>query len=1341
MKDCSLDRQHPVGFSFLLCLALLLWIVAFPKSSENPVLKNTSNTVPGFPPVEYSAGASGTISPSDLVVKRIGSQSLTLAQLQPADKALQRRIIASYAKLPLHFEANEGQTDSKVRFLSRGTGYTVFLTDNEAAFVFDAHKDWPWKSSDRTPRDTPSIVSMKLVGASSNPLIRGLDELPGNSNYLRGDGKNSHTNIANFSKLKYEQIYPGIDLVYYSNQGQLEYDFVVAPGADPAAITLSFEGADGIEIDEHGDLVLSTKTGAGKFLKPHVYQVVDGNRHAIEGRYVSRSDNREPNSKRRLVSFELAAYDTGRPLVIDPVLAYSTLVGDTAMINMGMAVDALGHVYLAGTTHWVSFPTTEGSLQTSCTEWDPGFCGDVAFVTKINADGSSLIYSTYLGSRSRASGIGIDAEGNAYVTGVRIIADFPTVNPIQPCTGMNNIFVAKLAADGASLKYSTCLGGGGSGSAIAVDQSGNAFVTGNTAATDFPTTGGSFQPNCSKDPFCGFLVKFDPTGSFIYSTYLSGAQAKALSIDPAGNAYIIGSTVRNAIPITATAFQPTCDSFCSFVMKVNNTGTDLLYSTYLGRIADISGVTVDAAGSAYVTGTTKANDIPATPGAFQSKCKDGPIGPCGQGDVFVAKVSADGSTLLYATYIGGSDIDEAVGIAVDSTGHVYVTGMTRSTDFPSLTAIQGPCSLPPGSLGSSCSTDVFLTKLNPSGTDLIFSTNLGGDSSDRSAAIALDSTGNAYVTGLAGPGFPTTPGAFRDCEIGTIGCIVPIFVAKIASSVQFDAATYSVAENAGQKTIAVLSDGFAESVSVNFTTTRGTAADDSDYVPASGVLTFLPGETVKTFTVPILNDSIFEGKETILLALTSPTGPAVLGNPAAASLTITEPGKLQFSSPAYTVNENSGNAIINVTRLEGNSGEVQVSFAVDGGTATPSADFTPMSGDLTFSDGETSKSITVPILNDSLVEPDETVRLTLSDPTGGALLGVVPDATLNISDNDISLEGYFPFSPGDTWTYQRLDDGAITQVTALAQNTVINGVATEAFRNSIDGSQEYYSLDGNGLQLHRLFTPKVMIEGLGKVDIALTFTPPVKLSDLVSAVGRTSESSGVVQTNAIRRIGALSFPYTASFSFEGVYTVTLPAGTYDVLRLRGTINIWGEAPTEITMDLAKGVGRVRLTSTDGFNSETDELTATTVGLHDLAVTKISPPKTVTLTSKTPVQTKQVIVAIQNHSTRPETIQDETMLASLVQLELESLGHCPAPTATLHRGKPQIVLPKTVQKQQKISVVFDVTFDCANDPSRGSGHADFRYRVTLNPAAFGTLGDTPSPPEISPLTALGDVAVR
>jgi len=703
----------------------------------------------------------------------------------PFAAAAETRVSQSYGKLPLHFEANQGQTHQDVRFLARGSGYSLYLTPTEAALtltkqVSPARKPAAHGKSEPRGAATGTALRISFAGANPRPRVTGLEELPGKANYFIGnDPAKWRTNVPTYAKVRYTDLYPRIDLLYYGNQRQLEYDLVVRPGADPTRIVLDIQGADRLQVDAQGDLVLQMTVGPIRQRKPVIYQEIDGVRKDIPGGYVLKGEHQ--------VGYKVAAYDASQPLVIDPVLSYSTYLGSSDEEGeTRIAVDAAGNAYVAGETVSSNFPTTAGAFQTTFGGGVFG-AGD-AFVTKLNPTGSALVYSTYLGGSSSDAGYGIavDAAGNAYVTGGTGSTDFPTTIGAFQTTkggGFRDAFVTKLNPTGSALVYSTYLGGSGDdyGEGIKLDAAGNAYVTGGTGSTVFPTTAGAFQrtfgaPVCDGCTSNAFVTKLDPTGSaLVYSTYLGGSGRDGgwgIAVDTLGNAYVTGSTTSSTnFPTTTGAFQTTYGGGFgeAFVTKLNPTGSALVYSTYLGGSGGESGrgIAVDTLGNAYVTGGTSSTDFPTTAGALKTTSPGG--------GAFVTKLNPTGSALVYSTYLGGSGNDYGYGIAVDTLGNAYMTGVTFSTDFPTTPgAIQTTFG---GGGGFFRGGDAFVTKLNPTGSALVYSTYLGGLGSDTGFAIALEYP-NAYVTGhTLSRNFPTTTGAFQTMHGGGFQ---DAFVTKIA---------------------------------------------------------------------------------------------------------------------------------------------------------------------------------------------------------------------------------------------------------------------------------------------------------------------------------------------------------------------------------------------------------------------------------------------------------------------------------------------------------------------------------------------------------------------------------
>jgi hypothetical protein len=687
-------------------------------------------------------------------------------------------VAEAYGKVPLAFEVNQGQTDKAVQFFGRGNGYSVFLTPTASVLTLhapaDADERGQLRSAPETPRARQSaVLRMALLGSNPKATAIGVEELPGKSNYFIGnDPKQWRTNVPNYGKVRFADVYRGVDLVYYGNQRQLEYDFVVAPGADPSAITLAFAGAERLKIDAEGELALQTGVGEVRWHKPVIYQEVGGVRQTVSGRYVSKGES--------AVGFEVASYDPRQSLVIDPTLVYSTYLGGSGDDDaLGIAIDVSGNAYVTGSTQSATFPTLNplpyplhGSSLSGPED---------AFVTKLDPAGSVVLYSTYLGGPGNDVGnaIAVDEGGHAYVTGTTD-SGFPTTpGQLTVLQGGQDAFVTKLNSAGNGLIYSTYLGGSGNdvGLAIAVDRAyGNAFVTGTTTSTNLPTSPFAVQRTFGGGQSDAFVAALGSSGyPGTYITYLGGsglegASFAGIAIDSNDNVYVTGTTYSTNFPVTSGAFQTTLSGTAdAFVARLNGSLTVLVYSTLLGGNGFDTGnaIAVDAFDYAYVTGQTNSTNFPTSLTAFQSA-----PGGNGNNDAFVAKLNPQGTALTYSTYLGGSGQENGTAIAVDAHGNAYVTGGTSSNDFPiTFDAFQPAYG---GGFG-----DAFVTKVNADGSALDYSTFLGGSSNDGGTGIVIDGSGNAFVSGgTGGAGFPTTASAFQ---------IVPgggndAFVAKISDS-------------------------------------------------------------------------------------------------------------------------------------------------------------------------------------------------------------------------------------------------------------------------------------------------------------------------------------------------------------------------------------------------------------------------------------------------------------------------------------------------------------------------------------------------------------------------------
>jgi beta-propeller repeat-containing protein len=636
------------------------------------------------------------------------------------------RVTKAFGALPMRFEFNAGQANPEVRFLSHGNGYSFFFTSMDVVISLSSKRD----------ASKPVVLRMQLIGGNTHSSVEGLEELPGRSNYFQGNDSNQwRTDLPAYAKVRYAGVYPGIDLVYYGNGKQLEHDFVVAAGASADSIDIRLKGADSMHVDQAGDLVLLAKGEEIRLRKPIAYQEQGGTRHEVAVKYVLRGGQQ--------VRFQLGPYDIGKPLVIDPVLSYSSYLGGSGADEANsLAVDTAGNMYIAGSTMSLDFPTVNALTPNSPAQ---GLCTGTRFfppcsyifVTKVTADGSALVYSSYLGGGfDRATGIAVDGAGSAYVTGNATSSNFPSVAPVMH---QGQAFVLKLSPAGSALIYSTHFGGSnpnyGDGAAgIAVNGNGEAYVTGTTASPDFPSVNPLPFANCGDS--VPFVAKFNAAGSALaFSTCLPSPQisaGRAIAVDVSGNAYVTGQL---GADIT--------HSIDAFVTKLSSSGS-MIYSTRLsGSRDDIGfGIAADSAGNAFVTGITASTDFPAV-NAFQPALAAG-------GDAFVTKLNPSGS-IIYSTFLGGNDSnsgsDLGAGIAVDSAGRAYVAGITSSSNFPTVNAVQ------PVWGGN---RDAFVAELNATGSTLVFSSYLGGSDSDSANAIALDGAGNVYVTGsTSSQNFPT----------------------------------------------------------------------------------------------------------------------------------------------------------------------------------------------------------------------------------------------------------------------------------------------------------------------------------------------------------------------------------------------------------------------------------------------------------------------------------------------------------------------------------------------------------------------------------------------------------
>ena len=691
----------------------------------------------------------------------------------------------AFGRLPLSFVRNDGQADPTTRFEVRGRGYSLSLEPTEAVMVLAGRRaggfgeDWraPTPGGDSTPKF--HLLRTSLVGANTDAAITGEDELPGKFHYFIGnDPARWRKNVPSFARVRYHEVYPGIDLVYYGNEGQLEYDFVVAPGADPGRIELAIEGADAVEVDTSGDLRLEVAGRELRWRRPVVFQQRDGERIDVAGAYVLQPTPEDGASAGvRHVAFRVAPYDRMLALVIDPVLAYSTyLGGGIGETVQAMAVDAAGCAYVTGQTFsrtsYNGTPAPGGPFPTTPDAIRRGFSViGAVFVTKFNPEGNRLLYSTVLCGNSPTwqscggTGIAVDGAGMAVITGTLDGSnDFPTKNAVQPKHGggFSESFVAKLNQNGSALVFSTFLGGNGYewSPCLALDADSNIHVAGQTSSRNFPTVR-ALQTTYGGGPYDAYVARLNADGTqFAYSTFLGGAGSELppkLAVDAFGRARI-------ALNVDG--------DHSGLLGGLRADGSALEYSKSLPDLV-VNAIAVDRGGAVYLTGTTTSEALPTTPGAPQRSLAGG-------ADVFTAKLSGVGPSFEYLTYIGGIANDVGYAIAVAADGSAYVGGNTQSADFPTAEPIQGENKSPDPSGGNA-----FVFKLNAKGTGLEWATYLGGVTMDSTQlgcdvirTATLDGDGALYVAGnTASADFPVLE-AFQE-NLDTSDTAEDAFIAKI----------------------------------------------------------------------------------------------------------------------------------------------------------------------------------------------------------------------------------------------------------------------------------------------------------------------------------------------------------------------------------------------------------------------------------------------------------------------------------------------------------------------------------------------------------------------------------
>ena len=1076
---------------------------------------------------------------------------------------------AALAKMPVHFEANAGQHDSEVRFVARRGAASVALRDDGATLVVQ-EPAIPKQRGAKKRNAGRAVIGLKVDGGRT-VVPQASEELVTKVNYFTGkDPSKWRTDVPTYAKVTYPSVLDGVDLVYHGEGGALEYDFVVAPGAEVDRVAMNVEGASKMAITEHGELRIQTSSGDIIQPPPVVYQRdASGTKHTIASSYRIVGE--------RSVGFEVSAYDRTKPLVIDPVLAFATYLGGTSYdVLNAVAADASGNTYVSGNTWSSDFPTQNAfaaQLTPTCVE-----CYEASdvFVSKLDATGTTLLYSTYIGGQSNdsASAIAVGADGTAYLTGTTTSSDFPLVNAINPPYESINGFVTRLNAAGNVLVYSTYLSGydDDEPSGIAVDASG-IYVAGATRSTNLGQSGGNggqprVQPQGGASggyDYDAFVAKLSPTGSEVtWVKYLGGVSedaATGLAIDAAGNAYISGYTTSgSSFPQTASPLKPACQGEVrdAFVAKINAGGT--VYATCLGGADEdrAMAIAVDASGSAYVAGYTTSSDFAAAP--IQ------PFG--GVGDAFVTKLNPAGTAIEYSTVIGGSNDDGASAIAIDSANTAWVTGFTASADFPSVIPIQAAFAG-----GGEASYDAFVTRINAAGTRVIFSSFYGGAvDSDDGFALAVNGSrvhlgGNTISTDLPFVnGRQQANAGYQDGFVVTLG--VPPLLISPANVVLLVGGTqqFTAAGGAGLGYVFSLqTNASGASITPEGAYTAGNNGGTVDVVrvtDASGVTATATVQVGQPTTALVISPTNTTVAPKALRSFTASGGVA----PYTFTLLSNASGGVVTPSGNYTAGTKGG--VVDVIRLSDSAGNaVNATVAVGPSiTIAPAQPAAPPRGSVSFSatggsGGAYVWAITKNGSNGSIGA--STGSYTAGSGASTVDTVQVTDSLGNKASVNVSVGGGLAISPANPTTTTR---GAIAFSAVGGSGSYTWSFTTAPSGGTIDAASGAYVAGATGNTVDTVHVQD-SVGNSSSVQVTvgpgLTISPPgatVIAGGTVAFGGAGGSGTGYTFTLATNASGG-------TVGADGVYIAGGAAGV-DVVRLSDSLG--GTADATITVTAAPG---------------------------------------------------------------------------------------------------------------------------------------------------------------------------
>ena len=987
---------------------------------------------------------------------------------------------ARYGQLPLTFEANRGQAAGQVKFLSRGKGYTAFLTTGGMVLTLRPSRVVASSQAANQHSVTPAqaastTLQFQLLGANKNPAVVGENLQPGRVNYFIGNDRSQwHTNLPTYAQIRYKNVYPGIDLIYYGNHQQLEYDFAVAPGADPRKVQFQIGGANRIQVDAEGNLILKTTNGELHFKTPIVYQESNGQRVPVDGGYIVKDSTH--------VGFQVANYDSSKRLVIDPVLVYSTYLGGSGTDQpSGIAVDSTGSVYVAGYTDSADFPlSTIGSLPTHTNH---------VFVAKLDATGSNLVYADYIGGNSQDYGVALvlDSANNVYVTGSTQSSNFPLVKAFQPQQpGPYSGFLTKVSADGSSLLYSTYLGGStlDQPTSLAIDSLSEAVIAGYTMSQNFPVAN-AYQSSAAANQGgmygdYGFVSKFSADGSsLVYSTYLGGnsnvAQdcgtpclpapynaVSAVTVDTNGNAYVAGTTNTYNFPVTTGAYQTTNstpqDASIGFVTKFSSAG-NLDYSTYFygssGNPVGIGAIAVDGSGSAYIAGSAQSDGT--FPITSTSICDPGANG-FGCSYAFVTKFDPTGATLMYSTFLGANNYANPQSIVLDANGDAYVLASASNGLLQTNNAIEVYTN----------KSDLLLVEIDPAASTQLFSTYLGGAGNDSPSGLALDANGNIYVAGSTNSAdFPTTSGAFQTVLGGGTDAFVMKIGAASAAAVSLSPSSLTFASlpvgTASQAQTVLLRNMGSAALSITSITATGDFSEIDNCSPGVAAasscmisVTFTPTTAGTRSGSIVIQDDATGSTQSIAL---SGIGTAAGVTLAPMNLTFANVAVGSSSAAQSVTVTNSGNASLSISGVRVNGDFTQTNNCPANLAASSSCTinvvFTPTTS------GTRSGTVT---LTDSVQRGSQSVSLTGT--------GTATDFALSTSVNDATVKA------GSAATY----------------SLTVSPVGG-SFSNAVS-----FSCSGLPASATCSFSPALVTPGTKSTAVTLTITTAASTAEMASAL-------------------------------------------------------------------------------------------------------------------------------------------------------------------------------------------------------------------------------------------------